>query len=103
MKNFIVLLAITFSVNSFANEAASQSTIGIGAATGILTLTTSGIKPFGKAEVIMRDANEYHLTGVASPYLADQIKHLQSEMDISDDEAVDMLVETAKEILSLNY
>lgn len=103
MKTVIVLLAVTLSLNSFANEAASQSTIGMGAATAILTSTTSGIKPFGKAEIIIRDANEYHLTGVASPYLAGQIKNLQSEMEISDDEAVDLLVQTAKEILSLNY
>lgn len=103
MKTLIVIALVTFSFQSFANEVSYQSTVGIGAASGILTSTTSGIKPFGKAEIIIRDANEYHLTGVASLYLAQQIKNLQSEMDVSDDEAVDLLVETAKEILSLNY
>ncbi|MEA9358232.1 hypothetical protein SHI21_18500 [Bacteriovorax sp. PP10] len=103
MKSLIVLLAMAFSANSFANEAVSQSTIGMGAATAILTSTTSGIKPFGKAEAIIREANEYRLTGIAPLYLADQVKNLQSEMDVSEAEAVDLLVEAAKEILSLNY
>lgn len=103
MKTLIVLLAVTFSINSFAQQPSYQSTLGMGAASGILTSTTSGIKPFGKAEAIIREANEYHLTGEASPYLAEQIKNLQSEMEVSDDEAVDLLVEASKEILSLNY
>jgi hypothetical protein len=99
MKSLIVLLAVTFSMNSFALEA----TKGVLAVTVISTLTTSGIKPFGKAEAVIRDANEYRLTGIAPIYLADQVKNLQSENDVSDDEAVDLLVEAAQEILSLNY
>lgn len=100
MKYLIVLLAVSFSVNSFALEA----TRGAVAVTGILSSITSGVKPFGKLEEIIRDANEYHLNGGhASAYLAQQIKDLQTEMDISDDEAVDLLVATAQEQLNLNY
>lgn len=100
MKTLFVVLAVTFSLNSFALEA----TKGVIAVSAIFTSTSSGVKPFGKAEEIIKEANEYYLNGGhASPYLAAQIRNLQTKMDISDDEAVDLLVETAKEILSLNY
>lgn len=103
MKTLIVLIAVTFSINSFAQQPSYQSTLGMGAASGILTSTTSGIKPFGKAEAVIRDANEYYMNGTITIYLAEQIQNIQAENDVSADEAIDMLVETSKEILSLNY
>lgn len=103
MKSLFVLLAIALSANSYAVEV-SEFTKGSLAVTGIFTSTTSGVKPFGKLEQIIRDANEYHQNGGrASSYLAQQIRDLQKTMDISDDEAVDLLVEVAQEQMNLNY
>lgn len=100
MKSLIVLLAIAFSMNSYALEA-SKGTLAV---SFIFTSTSSGVKPFGKLEELIRDANEYHQNGGrASAYLAQQIRNLQKTMDVSDDEAVDLLVEAAQEQMNLNY
>jgi hypothetical protein len=86
MKSTIVLLAILFSTNTFALEALNT--------TFQITMITSMLSgdPI-KKEAIAKDANEYYLTGTLSPVLAQEVSALQAHMDLSDAEAVDLLIE----------
>jgi glucan phosphorylase len=81
MKYFIVLLAITFSVNSFAIETSK-----------------------GSLAMLIQDAHEYQLNGGhASVYLAQQIRILKRSMKVSNDEAVEILISVAEEQMNLSY
>lgn len=102
MKVLMMALLLSFSSQSFAYSA-TESILGTSI---ILTVTSAGTSQTDgfKAEEIIRDANEYYLNGgKASTYLAQQIKDIQKGMEVSDDEAVDLLVSVAKEQLNLNY
>lgn len=86
MKSAIVLLAILFSTNTFALEAFNT--------TYQITMITSMLSQAPiKGEVIVKDANEYYQTGNLSPVLAQEIRALQSHIELSDAEAVDLLLE----------
>lgn len=86
MKSAIVLLAILFSANTFALEAFNT--------TFQVTMITSMLSQAPiKGEAIAKDANEYYQTGVLSPILTQEVRALQSHIELSDAEAVDLLLE----------
>lgn len=106
MKFLIATLTITFSVNSFAHggfnltplQWATVSTIlptGVTLdVTGSSLNATSGKRAY---KAILADANEFRLTGNASAALSESINNIQSDMDVSDLEAVDLLESMAIE------
>ena len=108
MKFLIATLAITFSVNSFAHGGINLTplqwaTISPFLATGATTevIGSSLNATSGKAayKTVLADANEFRLTGNASAALGQSIKNIQSDLDVSDLEAVDLLESMAIEAL----
>ena len=97
MKTFIIMLSVVVSANVFAKQ--PQSVHATSAITMIMTLTSSGMKPFGKAQEIVMNVNEYHQSGVLSLELAQQVEDIQSLHDVSEEEAIDMLSVIAEDIL----
>ena len=97
MKTLIVVLSVVMSANVLAKQ--PQSMHATSAISMIMTLTSLGDKPFGKATEIMNNVNDYHQTGMLSPVLAQQVEDIQSQHDVSLDEAVDMLSVIAEDIL----
>lgn len=110
MKFLITTLAITFSVNSFAHGIGKFSpsqmvTFSPLFGTAFVTaftadgLSSSTDVTSGKAayKAVLADANEFRLTGNASAALSESINNIQSDMDVSDQEAVDLLESMAIE------
>ena len=105
MKTLVVFLALALSTSAFCTEtpASIQGTTAVPLISTLFTMTSSGHKPFGKAQEIIRDANEYQMNGKLSIALAKSVAEIQSQNDVSESEAVAMLVEMAEEMLKLNY
>lgn len=109
MKTLITLLAIAFSANSFAHGTylnPSQKTVLapffgtslLAEATYSSSNVTSSKHYAGK--MIIEAAQEYHQSGIATPALAESMKNIQDINEVSDDEAVDMLVDMAQELMN---
>ena len=105
MRTLIVLIAVALSASTVYAEtpASIQGTTAVPLISTLFTMTSSGHKPFGKIEEIIRDANEYQMNGKLSIALAKSVAEIQSQNDVSESEAVAMLVEMAEEMLKLNY
>lgn len=97
MKAFIAIALVSFSLQSFAYETSLMSSVS----SYLTSASTSAQKnPFLKAEQIIKDSNAYNLNGEMSPALADHIRNMQDETsELSEAEAVDLLVEQAQIIL----
>jgi len=87
MKVMIMVLALGLSLNSHAFLLTSGA-LGITVATSVTDANSSAQK-----EVLMKDATEFYHSGKISLALAQEIKDIQAEFDVSDMEAVDMIVE----------
>lgn len=98
MKSLITLAVLVFSVNSFAFSIADSTNF----ITSISDITTNGLNICKEAAAVIEDANAFNATGVASPALAAHIKSVQLDSEVSDQEAVDILVEQAQIVLSNN-
>lgn len=102
MKSALVLMALVFSVNSYAHFYLSPSQISTLAPTlssaGLTDTSSRGANKIA-AETLIKDANEYRSNGTVSMKLATQISDLQISLEVSDEEAVDMLVDIANTIL----
>ena len=107
MKFLIATLAITFSVNSFAHgfylNPSQQTALApfFGTTATIVTFDASTDATSSKSsyKAILVDANEFRLTGNASAALEQSIKNIQSDLEVSDQEAVDLLESIAVEAL----
>lgn len=107
MKTLIVLLAMAFSVNSFAHggiylNPSQQTTLAPFFGTTMISVSFEGTTASvsGHMKRVVADSQEFRLTGVASAALEESIRNIQSENDVSDAEAVDMLTEMAEGILA---
>lgn len=107
MKKLAVALAITASTISFQASAlqVSGATSDSTALTVLSSMTSSsGCETLAcKSSVqIIEDAQEYYSTGKMSEYLAAEVRELKAGAgNISDDEAVDILVDFAHRSLEL--
>lgn len=110
MKKLAIALALTASTISFqANAlevlAGTYISVSLGGTT-VGGLTSSGkectVVLCKRSEQIVLDAQDYYATGKLSEFLATEVKELkQSAGEMSDDEAVDILVDFAHRTLEL--
>lgn len=110
MKKLAIILALTtstisFQANAFEALAATYISASLGAST-IGGMTSSGkecqIMVCKSSVQIIADAQDYYSTGKMSEYLASEVKELKlGAGNISDDEAVDVLVDFAHRTLEL--
>lgn len=97
MKALIAIVAISFSIQSFAYETSLMSSVS----SYLTSASLSGQNPFLKAEEVLKDTDAYNLNGDISPALAEHIRGLQNETsELSQAEAIDVLVEQAQKILA---
>lgn len=94
MKALVTIIALTLSVNTFANSIAGTSALS-----WYTTTSPSSWEKQAASEVLVA-ADEYHATGKMSLTLAQQVSGIQESQDISNSEAVDLLAERASEILN---
>lgn len=110
MKKFAIILALTTSAISF-QASALEATAALYVTASLGGTTMGGMTSSGKECQIMvckssvqiiADAQDYYATGKMSEYLASEVKELKAGAgDISDDEAVDVLVDFAHRTLEL--
>lgn len=110
MKKLAVLLALTTSTISFqASALEALATTYVSGSLGITTMggmTSSGkecqVVVCKRSEQIILDAQDYYVSGKMSELLATEVKELKAGAgNISDDEAVDILVDFAHRTLEL--
>lgn len=101
MKSAIALIVMVVSLNSYAHFYFGP----VQMTTLAPTLFSVGTSEFSKsenrkaAEILVRDANDYRQDGTLSIKLAQQIDDVQKSIEASDEEAVDLLIDIAGEIL----
>lgn len=100
MKFTIAMLSLVITANVFA-----YSVTDISALTSISPLlssaTTSGGMQKIQADAVLNDAQEMLQTGEASLFLSQKIKETQDlNAGVSEIEALDILIESAQEVLS---
>jgi hypothetical protein len=88
MKSIITVLAITFSLNSFASQITSLPTLGLSVLTGM----TSGQRGWKEAKII-EGVNEYNQSGKLSGELEALVNEIKEIYEVSDAEAVDMAMD----------
>lgn len=100
MKALIAIALVSFSFQSFAYETSLMSSVSF----YLTSVSTSAQKnPFLKAQEIIKDSNAYNLNGDMSPTLAEHIRNIQDDTsELSEAEAVDLLVEQAQIIIERN-
>ena len=98
MKSTIVMLSLVFSVNAFASTLAP--TIWTSVTAGIAgVVVTSNAKVQSLA--VLNDAQEMLNTGRTSLFLSQKIQETQDlNEDLSEVEALDILIESAQNILA---
>lgn len=109
MKIFLMILSlstITFSSQAMAGFSDIPASVQPSVLTTLLPINLTGLTAMtssgynGKeAELVLQDGQEYFQSGVMTPFMAEKINALQSTQELSDDEAVDMLMNKALEIL----
>lgn len=101
MKKLIIMLAAVLSTSLYAApENPLLSTTGAPTASTILSslMTQGGFK--GEAEAIIKEGQDFYQTGEMGIIIAKRVEELQEEEDMSDNEAIDILMERAQEILN---
>ncbi|MEA9355879.1 hypothetical protein SHI21_06695 [Bacteriovorax sp. PP10] len=110
MKKLAIMCALMTTTISFqANALEAIAGTYISASLGLSTIggmTSSGkecqIMVCKRSEQIVLDAQDYYASGKMSEFLATSVKELKETAgDISDDEAVDILVDFAHRTLEL--
>lgn len=92
MKSIITVLAMVFACNTFANEASFGGTTVVSLLPTVLTGMSSGTKGWKKDET-EKKITEYHQSGRLSPELEEMVKEIQEIYEVSEAEAVDMLLD----------
>ncbi len=99
MKTTIAILSLILSMNTFAYSL-GDSTVITGATPFLTSATTTGPLPEKQAEIILNDSQEYFQSEKLSSFLGQKIKDLKaSDESLSDDDAIDLLVNEARQIL----
>lgn len=99
MKALIAIALVSFSIQSFAYESSVLTSV----LTYATVAGTSGKNVFLKAQEILKDTNEYNLSGDISPGLAEHIRNIQDDnSEVSEREAIDLLAEQAQIIIERN-
>ncbi len=93
MKVMILVMAVAMSLS--ANAALLTS----GGLAGTIATSVTDANSSAQKDLLVKDAAEFYHSGKISLALAQEIKDIQAEFDVSDMEAVDMIVEYA-EVLS---
>ena len=100
MKFTIAMLSLVVSANVFAYSVVDSSVL-LSASPILSSATTSGGLPKIQANAVLNDAQEMLQTGNASLFLSQKISETQDLNEgISEVEALDILIESAQEILS---
>lgn len=105
MKTLIVLLAMAFSANSFAHgfylSPSQKLTLSPFFGTSFILMSTemSTDSVQKSLKQVIADAEDYRQSGHTSIALAESINNIQATQDVSEAEAVDMLVEIAESAL----
>lgn len=100
MKFTIALLALVISANVTA-KAVGHATAITSVIPMLSSSAVSGGLPKLQANAILEDTQEMLQTGTASAFLSQKIRETQAlNNDISEEEALDILIESAQEILS---
>lgn len=108
MKSLIVLLSMAFSVNSFAHGTYLNPTermtlspfFGTSFTEGTINGTSASTASQKVAKKVLMDAQEFRQSGIASVALDESMNIIQATHEVSDEEAVDMLVAIAQGILN---
>jgi archaellum component FlaG (FlaF/FlaG flagellin family) len=102
MKSLITLAVLAFSFNSFANSTFAPTYDFFYGIYTTSDISTNGFNICKEAQAVVEDANAYYANGEVSATLAAHIKNIQSDSSVSEQEAVDMLVESAQNLLIAN-
>lgn len=97
MKATIALLALALSANVMAYSI-TDSTVLTSATPLLSSATTSGGLEKVQAAAILNDSQEFFQSGKLSAFLAQKVSEVQSENEVSVEEAVDLLVNAAEAI-----
>ncbi len=105
MKKILLLLTITFSFNSFASEVNSLQLASLLAVKTTVTPTlisqdASKRNVRKMAQQIVVDANEYYQSGNVSFRLGEQITIVQKKYEVSEEEALDIMLDYATSVLN---
>lgn len=90
MKVMIMVMAVAMSLSA---NAALLTSGGIG---GTIATSVTDANSSAQKDLLVKDAAEFYHSGKISLALAQEIKDIQAEFDVSDMEAVDMIVEYAE-------
>ena len=103
MKFTIAMLSLVLSVNVFANSiivTGNSLILTITAPTLALASTSVGFEKV-QAEAVVNDAQDMLQTGKVSLFLSQKIQEAQAQnLDLSEAEALDVIIESAYSILS---
>ena len=103
MKFTIAMLSLILSANVFANAFAvtSKSSILTSASPSLSSSSTSAANQKVQAETVVNDAQNMLHTGEVSIFLSQKIQETQAQnLELSDAEALDVLIDSAYSILS---
>lgn len=105
MKSTIVMLTLILSTNLFANSsiyAVNNLLVGSTLIPILTSASVSGAYEKAEATVLLNDAQEMLQNGNVSLFLSQKIQEVQNlNVDISEVEALDILIESAHISLSL--
>ena len=100
MKTTIALLSLVLSANVFAYSLA-DSTVLTSASPLLSSATTSGTIPEKQAAMVINDSQEFFQSGRLSVFLSQTINDAKAvNAGVSDEEALDMLINEAQSILN---
>lgn len=89
MKTMIMVMALAMSLSS---QAALLTSGGLA---GTIATSVTDANSSANKDLLVKDATEFYQSGKISLALAQEIKDIQAEYDVSDMEAVDMILEHA--------
>lgn len=111
MKTLLITLSLMttfFSTQAYAvSDAASANTTAVTfsplfpliGTTFVSSATTEGLNAHKEALQIINEGQEYFQSGDMAVLIGSKVEQLQAEQDMSDDEAVDALMNLANDIL----
>lgn len=103
MKISLVLMALALSANTYASgfylSPSQQLTLSPMTTSFSLADASQSTNHKAAAE-LLKDAQEYRMSGEVSVALANQIAGIQKTHDVSEEDAVDLLIGLANDILN---
>lgn len=110
MKTLLIaisLMTTIVSVQSHASDASSANVAAVSlsplfpfaATSAVSSMLSTETNVHKEAQIILNEGQQYFQTGEMGILIGSKVEQLQEEQDMSDDEAVDMLMNQASEIL----